>query len=108
MGNWSLVYPSRLYWKRFDSNWVIYEEASNQTMALDTAEMDVLMCLSAGSLDGDSLEKQVLEELELHDNNETRVMIGACLSRLESVGLIKQVQDASIPHQSGRAFTPFM
>lgn len=96
---WSLAHPFRLHWKRFDSDWVIYEEASNQTMVLDVAEIDILMCLSAGALDAGSLEKQVLHDLELDDRNENRLLVSACMSRLTSVGLIKQAQDASIPNQ---------
>jgi len=100
VGNWSLKDPCRLHWKRFDSEWVVYEEASNQTMVLDAAEMDVLMCLSAGAIDGDSLKVQVLDDLELHDSSETRLFVSACMSRLKSLGLIKQAEDASIPTKS--------
>jgi len=100
MGSWSLESPCRLHWKRFDTEWVVYEEASNQTMVLDAAEMDVLICLSAGALEGESLEMQVLEDLELQDSSETRLLVSACMSRLKSWGLIKQAEDASIPHKS--------
>lgn len=100
MGTWSLDSPCRLQWKRFDSDWVVYEEASNQTAVLNTVEMDVLMCLSAGSLEALLIEKQVLDDLELPDSDESRLMVGACMSRLESVGLIKQIHDASFPNQS--------
>ena len=99
MQMWSLAYPFRLHWKQFDSDWVIYEEASNQTMVLEAVEIDILMCLSAGSLDAGTLTKQVLDDLELEESSQNRFLVNACMSRLTSVGLIKQAQDASIPNQ---------
>jgi hypothetical protein len=100
MDHWSLVYPSRLHWKRFDSEWVVYEEASNQTLVLGAIEMDLLMCLSAGTLGAASLEEQVLDDLQFQDSDEGRLMVNAGMARLESAGLIKPMQDASISNQS--------
>jgi hypothetical protein len=100
MGSWSLDAPSRLHWKRFDPDWVVYEEASNQTAVLNTVEMDLLMCLSAGALESGQLVGQVLGDLELQDSDASRQMVNAYMSRLESVGLIKQIYDASFPTQS--------
>jgi len=100
MDYWSLVYPSRINWKRFEPDWVVYEEASNQTLAMNACEIDVLMCLSGDPMEVSSLEKQVLDDLQLQDNDETRLTVSASLKRLNSVGLIKQLQDASISNQS--------
>lgn len=100
MDHWSLVYPSRLHWKRFDSEWVVYEEASNQTLVVDAIEMDLLMCLSGGTLDAASLERQVLEDLQCQGCDAGQSMVSMGLARLKSVGLIKPMQDAFIPNQS--------
>ena len=100
MGHWSLVRPSRFHWKRFNSEWVVYEEASNQTLVTGVLEIDLLLCLSGAPLDADSVEKQVLDDLQIQDNEETRLMVNSSLVRLKSMGLIKLLQDASIPNQS--------
>jgi hypothetical protein len=98
MSIWSLAHPCRLHWKRFGSDWVIYEEASNQTLVLDAAEIDILICLSAGALHSGALEMQVLDDLALQDNSETRLLVNVFISRLKSVGLISQIRDAPIPN----------
>ena len=100
MGRWSLVYPARLHWKRFDQAWVVYEEASNQTLVVDALEIDLLICLSDAPIEADLLEKQVLNDLQVQDNSEARLMVNSGLARLKSVGLIKHMQDAPIPNQS--------
>ena len=100
MHHWSLVSPSRIHLNRFDSEWVVYEEASNQTLVLDAIEIDLLMILSADTLDAGSLENQVLDDFQIQDSDDGRSMVSAGMARLKSAGLIKPMQDAFIPNQS--------
>ena len=96
---WSLVHPSRLYWEKLDSEWVVYEEASNQTMVLDAVSIDILISLKAIEMDESSLEKQVLEDLELDESDENRALVKSTIYNLELVGLVKHSKDAALSNQ---------
>jgi len=74
---------------------VVYEEASNQTMVLDAASIDILISLKAGEMDEVFLKSQVLEDLELDESDENRAFVQSIIHNLESVGLINHSKDAA-------------
>jgi hypothetical protein len=86
-----------LYWESLDGEWIVYEEASNQTMVLDAASMDILLSLKAGELDEVYLESQILEDLELDTSDENRAFIHSAIHNLASIGLVIHSKDAAFP-----------
>jgi PqqD family protein of HPr-rel-A system len=95
-GEWSLVYPGRFDWKNFGPEWVVYDDASNQTVVLDAVEFDVFLCLAAGPVTEEQLIATVLEDLQLEANDESLAMVQVTLSKLESARLIQQLHNAPI------------
>lgn len=95
---WSLVQPSRFFWERVDGEWVVYEEASNQTMVLDAASVDVLLSLGPGEMDESFLARQLLEDLELDKSEENLAFIQSTFHNLASVGLVIHSKDAAFPN----------
>lgn len=62
---WHLGELTRLHWRNFGSEWMLFDQGTGQTLLVDALSAAALMALEAGALPRAELERQVANDLDL-------------------------------------------
>lgn len=85
---WQLSALASLHWHRWEDDWVVYDESSNQTFLTDTVTAASLMVLEAGPATLEELRTQV--EQDVAPTATLAEQLDEGLSFLASLGLVEQ------------------
>lgn len=86
---WYLNGLASLHWRRWDSEWVVFDVGSGQTHQMDTLTAATLMMIESGIVDSSGLLSAVAEELLLPNDSELLIAVTDVLEKLTMVGLIE-------------------
>jgi PqqD family protein of HPr-rel-A system len=89
---WRLTPTTALKWRRWDDEWVVYNEASGDTIQLDPFAAVTLMCLEAEPFELSSLVDQVAAELDVAAGEALSARLESVLGDLALVGLIEPIE----------------
>jgi PqqD family protein of HPr-rel-A system len=85
---WQLGELTRLRWRNFDAEWLLFDQGTGQTLLLDGLSASALMALETGPLSGDEIEQQVARDLGLPAPAEQREVLRENLRFLAELNLI--------------------
>ena len=78
-----------LHWCRFGDEWVVYNEGSGETIAVDGLTAAGLMTLDCKALDQGDLVCLLAEDLGIADRDRLAVLIDERMQGLKSLGWIE-------------------
>ena len=76
-----------LYWRHWDSDWVVFDVASGDTHQIDELTACALLCLEEGPLDDEALVAEVAAATSLPEEAIQPVLHGA-VRELTRLGLV--------------------
>lgn len=92
---WQLSGRARLHWRHLDGDWLIFDEASGQTLAADAVGAAALMALEEGIARSPAeIEQQVVGDLELDDTQALAALperLAETLKFLAGLGLVESL-----------------
>lgn len=87
--SWRLTGLAVLHWLYLDGDWVVYDEGSGQTLALDSVTAGSLMALEGGCSQLADIAAQVRSDLHCDDAALPTDQIAEGLAFLDQIGLIE-------------------
>lgn len=88
---WRLAPRVALHWRRWDTEWVVYDQGSGQTHLTDTLTAMTLMALEATSCCATDIGAWIAGELEITDQAGLTPRVLDALDGLQRMGLVDQV-----------------
>ncbi|WP_310386011.1 HPr-rel-A system PqqD family peptide chaperone [Roseateles sp.] len=85
---WQLGELTRLSWRNFGTEWLLFDQGTGQTLLLDSLSAAALMALETGPLSGAEIEQQVASDLDLPAPAEHRAVLSESLRFLAELNLI--------------------
>jgi PqqD family protein of HPr-rel-A system len=85
---WALRPLTRLHWRRFDDEFIVFDEGSGYTHQLDALTAVALLCLEEGPLPLAELSARVAGELKLPQGSPLEIL-ATQLDRLKALWLIE-------------------
>lgn len=86
---WRLTGLAALHWLHLDGDWVVYDEGSGQTLALDSVTAGSLMALEGGCSQLADIAAQVRQDLQCEDGVLPTEQVAEGLAFLNQIGLIE-------------------
>lgn len=79
-----------LYWRHWDDEYVVFDEASGRTHLLDALTACVLLCVEDGAVNTEELVSQICEHMSLSSES-VWAALPAILEQLTAVSLVETV-----------------
>jgi len=86
---WQISEGSRLSWKLWDDEYVVFDHGSGNTHFLDLFSGEILRELEAGSADAEELARRLASDLDAAPEQDLAARIQDTLARLERAGLVE-------------------
>ena len=82
---------SRLHWRRWGDEWVVYDSGSGQTHKLDRLTAVVLLTCEEGVVDPPGLVERVAQALAVDASDELAGRVRQVVEQCETLGLLESV-----------------
>ena len=89
---WRAPSGSRLHWRSWDDEFVVYDSASGDTHLLDSVPAETLKILERQSANLSELVDMVAASLTIEADSELSTYLDELLSQFEKLGLVEQVR----------------
>jgi PqqD family protein of HPr-rel-A system len=86
---WQLNGSTRLRWREFDGEWLVYDTGSGQTHVLDALGATVLDLIESGPQDSDQLIATLAQHMSAPDHASLACAVSAILQQLQALSLVE-------------------
>lgn len=93
MRRWTFNPLVALHWQHFDGDWVIFDEGSGQTLAVDAVIAAALMSMQAGCSTELEITRQILSDMPLVDATGLADQLAIGLEFMAQLGLIEEMSE---------------
>ena len=88
---WRVKAPSRLEWRSWGNQGVVFHVESGDTHLLDLVASEGLRCLQTESLDRSQLCRKLAERLDIEADNQLAHYVDSLITRFDEAGLLETV-----------------